>query len=67
MQYELFQLILLLKLDKQFPAEQFEATVSQSTEYPPPLLDTVPSLLRQAGEAPKKKLKKKKATILAFV
>ena len=30
-QFELFELILLSKLDKQFPAEQFEATVSQST------------------------------------
>ena len=30
-QFELFELILLLKLDKQFPVEQFEATVSQST------------------------------------
>ena len=29
-QFELFELILLLKSDKQFPVEQFEATVSQS-------------------------------------
>ena len=36
-QFELFELILLLKLDKQFPVEQFEATVSQST-VPSPLL-----------------------------
>ena len=28
---ELFELVLLLKVDKQFPVEQFEATVSQST------------------------------------
>ena len=34
--FELFDLILLLKLDKQFPVEQFEATVSQST-VPSPL------------------------------
>ena len=34
--FELFELIVLLKLYKQFPAEQFEATVSQSTlPYPP--------------------------------
>ena len=32
-----FELILLLKLDKQFPVEQFEATVYQST-IPCPLL-----------------------------
>ena len=36
-QFELFELILLLKFDKQFPAEQFEATVSQSTVPSPPL------------------------------
>ena len=36
-QFELFELILLFKLDKQFPVEQFEATVSQST-VPSPLL-----------------------------
>ena len=29
--FELFEFILLLKLDKRFPVEQFEATVSQST------------------------------------
>ena len=28
-QFELFELILLLKLDENFPGEQFEATVSQ--------------------------------------
>ena len=39
-QFELFQLILLLKLDKQFPVEQFEATVSQSTVPYPPLTPT---------------------------
>ena len=32
-----FKLILLLELDKQFPVEQFEATVSQSTVPSPPL------------------------------
>ena len=36
-QFEFFELILLLKLDKQFPVEQFEATVSQSTVPSPPL------------------------------
>ena len=36
-QFELFELILLLKLDKHFPVEQFEATVSQSTVPFPPL------------------------------
>ena len=34
--FELFELTLLSKLDRQFPVEQFEATVSQSTV--PPLL-----------------------------
>ena len=34
----LFELILLLKLDKQFPVEQFEAAVSQSTAPSPPLI-----------------------------
>ena len=36
-QFELFELILLFKFDKQFPVEQFEATVSQSA-VPSPLL-----------------------------
>ena len=36
-QFELFELALVLKLDKRFPVEQFEATVSQSTvsSHPP--------------------------------
>ena len=38
-QFELFELVPLLKLDKQFPIEQFEATVSQPT-VPSPLLST---------------------------
>ena len=38
-QFKLFELILLLKLDKQFPVEQFEPTVSQST-VPSPLLSS---------------------------
>ena len=36
-QFELFELIFLLKLDKHFPVEQFEATVSQSTVPSHPL------------------------------
>ena len=32
-----FEIILLLNSDKQFPVEQFEATVSQSTVPSPPL------------------------------
>ena len=36
-QFELFELILLLKLDGQFPVDQFEATGSQSTVPFPPL------------------------------
>ena len=35
--FEFFELILLLKLDKQFPVEQFESTVSQSTVPSPTL------------------------------
>ena len=38
-QFEFFELILLLKLGKQLPVQQFEAAVSQST-VPSPLLDT---------------------------
>ena len=34
--FELFELILLLKLDRQLPVEQFEAAVSQSTVPSPP-------------------------------
>ena len=41
-QLELFELVLPIKLDKQFPVEQFEATVSQST-VPSPLLNNSPS------------------------
>ena len=36
-EFELSELILSLELDKQFPVEQFEATVSQSTVPSPPL------------------------------
>ena len=36
-QFDLFELILLLKLDKRFPGERFEATVSQSKFPSPPL------------------------------
>ena len=35
-QFELFELVLLLKVDRQLPVERFEAAVSQ--QYPPPLL-----------------------------
>ena len=37
-QFELFELSILSELDKQFPVEQFEATVSQSTVPSPPFL-----------------------------
>ena len=36
-QFELFELILLSKLGRQFPVGQFEAMVSQSTVNSPPL------------------------------
>ena len=35
-QFELFELILLLKLDKRVPVERFEATASRSTVPSPP-------------------------------
>ena len=38
-QFDFFELILLLKLDKQLPVERFEATGSQSTVPSPPLSD----------------------------
>ena len=34
--FELYELILLLKLDKHLPVERFEAIVSQSTVRSPP-------------------------------
>ena len=37
-QFEFFELILRLKLDKQLPVERFEAAVSQSAVPSPPLL-----------------------------
>ena len=49
-QFELFELILLLNLDKHFPVEQFEATVSQSTVPSTPLTQTGP---RNAARASK--------------
>ena len=39
-QFEFFELIILLKLGKQFPVKPFEAAASQST-VPSPLLDTL--------------------------
>ena len=41
--FELFKLIRLFQFDTQFPAEQFEATVSQSTEPFPPSLTHAPA------------------------
>ena len=38
-QFELFELCVLLNLDKQFSVEQFEPTVSQSTVPSPPSYD----------------------------
>ena len=35
-QFDLFEFIMFLKLDKQFPVDQFEATLSQSTVPSPP-------------------------------
>ena len=46
-QFELFELVLLLKLGKQFSVEQFEPTVSQSAVSSPPL--KVVRLLCTAG------------------
>ena len=46
--FELFELILLLKLDKQFPIEQFEPTVSQSTVPSPPLRNAIQAAIKAA-------------------
>ena len=46
--FELFEPILWLILDKQFPVEQFEATVAQSTVPSPPL--TMPCLASEGGQ-----------------
>ena len=40
-QFELFELFVLLELDQRFSIEQFEPTVSQSTVPPPPPLNNV--------------------------
>ena len=40
-QFELFELVLLLELDRQLPVQQFEATVSRSTVPSPPLSSDV--------------------------
>ena len=37
LKFDVFELILSLKLDKQFSIEQFEAAISQSTVHSPPL------------------------------
>ena len=47
-QFEFFELILLLKLDRKLPVERFEATVSQSTVPSPPL--SIESLFPGGGE-----------------
>ena len=44
-QFELFELILLLKLDKQFSIKQFEPTVSQLAVSSPPLIESLWSRL----------------------
>ena len=48
-QFELFELILLLRLDKQFPVEQFGAT-ELSQQYPPPLLEVERMQSRGGGQ-----------------
>ena len=53
--FGLFELILSLKLDKQLPVEQFEATASQSTVPSPPLRSDLAALefaLRPGEVAP---------------
>ena len=46
-QFELFELILLLKLYKGFSIEQFEPTVSQPQQHPPLSRSTARSRARQ--------------------
>ena len=48
-QFELLELILVLTLDKQFPVEQVEATVSQSAVPSPPLSQATLDLRYRAG------------------
>ena len=47
--FALFELILLLKLDKRFPVEQFEATASQSTVPSPSYIFHVTGSTRSCG------------------
>ena len=54
-QFELFELILLLKLGKQLPVERFGATVSQSTVSSPPLLGMFPISMTLDEYSPAKK------------
>ena len=49
-QFDLFELILLLKLDKQLPVEQFKATVSQSSVPSLPLKREPASQLCEASD-----------------
>ena len=48
-QFELFELILSLKLDKQLAVEQFEATASQSAVITPPLVQVEGSWSAESG------------------
>ena len=52
-QFELFELVLLLKLDKQLPVEQLEQTVSQSTVPSPPVSVGKAVTPRRLGVAPR--------------
>ena len=46
-QFELFELIFLLKLDKQFSIERFEPTVSSQSTVSSPPLDSAPLRMYQ--------------------
>ena len=49
-QFDLFELVLLLKSDKQLPVEQFEAAVAQSTVPSPPLMQIAARLVALPSE-----------------
>ena len=49
--FELFELILLLKLDRQLPVERFEATASRSTVPSPPLMHPLLTRRSEPGAA----------------
>ena len=57
-QFELFEISLLWKLDKQFPVKRFEATVSQSAVPSPPLkVSPIGKIVQMIGDLQAKVIK----------